>query len=51
MKNVQERINHILRIQNLLSGGAVLNKKAFALENEITKKTVKRDISMLNNFC
>ena len=50
MGNAQERISRILRLQQHLSGGAVINKKTFAQENGITEKTVQRDVSMLNNF-
>ncbi len=50
MGNVQDRIHRILRLQHYLSGGAILNKKAFAAENGITEKTVQRDVSMLNDF-
>jgi predicted DNA-binding transcriptional regulator YafY len=50
MGNAQERISRILRLQQHLSGGAVINKKTFAQKNGITEKTVQRDVSMLNNF-
>ena len=50
MRNTQDRLNRILYLQQYLSGGSILKKKEFAMENGITEKTVQRDIATLNFF-